>query len=190
MQVNTRVTRLILVPTVAILLGISASRGTSAARPVAAKMTPMPMKHHMGPVTFKDDHQVAPAVRAMLMPASARTCGHKVTGKGTVKMIPVHVGSMGTAPHVDLVIWVHGAGIMRKFGISGTLVGPKPEKWSGMAGAASTGMRGNLFTRMRLMPMMRAGRYSVQIFLHDMSCGGMAMMRLAYKTPKTIIRLR
>jgi len=186
MRIHTRTTRLILVPIAAIALGVSGSRGTSSAAP---KMTPMPMHmgHHMGPVSFKDDHQVAPAVKVMLMHASAKACGHMDMGSGSVKMIPVHVGSMGTAPHIDMVVRVQGAGMMRKFGISGTLVGPSPMKWSGMAGSASTGMHGNLFTKMRLMPMMRAGIFKVQIFLHDMSCG---MRNLAYESPKAVIRIK
>jgi len=94
---------------------------------------------------------------------------------------------MGTAPHIDLVVRVRGAGMMRKFGISGTLIGPSPMKWSGMAGSAGTGMHGNLFVKMRLMPMMRAGTFKTQIFLHDMSCG---TWNLAYQTPKTIIHLK
>jgi len=186
MKMSTRTARLILVPIAAIALGVSGSRGTSSAAP---KMTPGPMHmgHHMGPVSFKDDHQVAPAVTAMLTHASTKTCGHMVMGSGSVKMIPVHVGMMGTAPHIDLVVQVHGAGMMRKFGISGTLIGPSPMKWSGMAGSAGTGMHGNLFVKMRLMPMMRAGTFKTQIFLHDMSCG---TRNLAYQTPKTIIHLK
>lgn len=187
MRLRRHTTRLVLIPIAVIVFGISGPRGISSAAP---KMTPMPMAsgHHMGPVSFMNDHQVAPAVTARLMHASAKTCGHMVMGTGSVKMIPVHVGMMGTAPHVDLLVQIHGAGMMRKFGISGTLVGPKPEKWSGMAGSASTGMHGNLYTKMRLMPMMRAGSYTTQIFLHDMSCSG--MMNLAYETAKTVIRLK
>lgn len=186
MRLHMRATRLILIPVAAIALGVSGPRGTSSA--ATPMMTPMPAGHHMGPVSFMNDHQVAPAVTAMLMHASAKTCGHMVMGTGSVKMIPVHVGMMGTGPHVDLLVQVHGAGVMRKFGISGTLVGPKPEKWSGMAGSASTGMQGNLYTKMRLMPMMRAGKYTTQIFLHDMSCSG--MMNLAYETPKAVLQLK
>jgi hypothetical protein len=185
LKLYTRTTLLILVPITAIVFGAAGSRGISSAAP---KMTPMPMGHHQGPVSFKGDHQVAPAVTAMLMHASAKTCGHMVMGTGSVKMIPVHVGSMGTAPHVDLIVSVHGAGMMRRYGISGTFIGPSPETWSGMAGSAETGMHGDLYTKMRLMPMMRAGRYTTQIFLHDMSCSG--MMSLAYETPKTSIRLK
>ncbi|HEY8685029.1 MAG TPA: hypothetical protein VIO57_05435 [Chloroflexota bacterium] len=186
MRLHKRTARLILIPVAAIALGVSGPRGTSSA--ATPMMTPMPMGHHTGPVSFMNDHQVAPAVTKMLMHASVKTCGHMVMGSGYVKMIPVHVGMMGTAPHVDLVVSVQGAGIMRKFGISGTFVGPSPEKWSGMAGSASTGMHGNLYTKMRLMPMMRAGSYTAQIFLHDTSCSG--MMNLAYETPKSVIRLK
>jgi len=186
MRMNARSARLILVPIAAIALGVSGSRGTSSAAP---KPTPMPMHsgNHMGPVSFKDDHQVAPAVTAMLKHASTKTCGHMVMGSGSVKMIPVHVGMMGNSPHIDLVVRVHGAGMMRKFGISGALVGPSPMKWSGMAGSADTDMHGNLVVRMRLMPMMRAGAFSTQIFLHDMSC---ATGNLAYETAKTMIHLK
>lgn len=185
MKVYTRAGLVMLIPIAAIVLAISGPRGTSSAAPT---MTPMPMGHHEGPVSFKNDHQVAPAVNAMFMHAAAKTCGHKVTGTGSVKMIPVHVGSMGTAPHVDLLVQLHNAGVMRKYGISGMFASKPPVKWSGMAGSAETGMHGGIDVKMRLMPMMRAGKYTTQIYLHDMSCSG--MMSLAYETPKTTIRLK
>lgn len=167
-----------LAPALAIGLSLSGSRSVSASG------KGKPMGHVMGPVSFKIDRQVAPAVTAMLMPAAVKTCGHKVTGAGSVKMIPVHVGKM-MGPHVDLVVRLHNAGVMRKFGISGMLTGKAPIKWSGMAGSADTGMHGGLFVKMRLMPMLRAGRYTVRIMLHDSSCGA-----LAYRAPKTTIRLK
>jgi len=111
MRLHKRTARLILIPVAAIALGVSGPRGTSSA--ATPMMTPMPMGHHTGPVSFMNDHQVAPAVTKMLMHASVKTCGHMVMGSGYVKMIPVHVGMMGTAPHVDLLVSVQAAGMMR-----------------------------------------------------------------------------
>lgn len=183
---SQRLTLLGVIPALAVGLSFGARHSISSAAP---KATPMAMGHHMGPVSFKIDKQVAPAVTAMLMPAAAKTCGHRVTGSGSVKMIPVHVGKM-MGPHVDLVVQLHNAGMMHKYGISGMLAGKPPVKWSGMAGSAVTGMHGGLYVKMRLMPMMRAGRYTAQIMLHDMGCNDMMSQSLAYKTPKTTINLR
>lgn len=169
---------------------IGFSTGAPHIASAASSGPPMHMgPPHMGPVTFKNDHQVAPAVSAMLMPASSKTCGHGVTGSGSVKMIPVHVGKM-SGPHVDLVVQLHNAGVMRKYGISGTLTGKAPIKWSGMAGSAETDMHGGIDVKMRLMPMMRAGSYTAQIMLHDMSCSAATGNSLAFQTPKTTINLK
>ncbi|MGH2444205.1 MAG: hypothetical protein ACRDFX_13700, partial [Chloroflexota bacterium] len=168
-------------PIFALALGVSLN--VSGASSLAASK-PMHSGHPMGPVSFMHDHQVGGAITAMLMPAHARTCGHKVTGGGSVKMIPVHVGKM-SGPHIDLVVRLHGAGAMRKFGISGMITGKAPIKWSGMAGTSETHMGGGLYVKMRLMPMLRAGRYTARIMLHDTACGGMMGHPLAYRTPKT-----
>jgi hypothetical protein len=77
---------------------------------------------------------------------------------------------------------------MRKYGISGKFAGV--HSWSGMAGSTETGMHGNLYTTMRLMPMLRAGRYTAQIMLRDMTCSGMMAHTLAYQTPKTTLQLK
>jgi hypothetical protein len=155
---------------------------------LAADPTPMPGMgmHPIGRVNIGKDKQVAPAVTAMLMRASSRACGHAVTGSGTVKMIPVHVGRM-SGPHVDLIVNLRRAGMMRKYGISGAFTGV--HSWSGMAANATTGMRGNLYITTRLMPMLRAGHYMARITVRDMSCRSM-MMSLAYETPKVAITLR
>jgi hypothetical protein len=144
--------------------------------------------HPIGPVNISKDRQVAPSVSAMLMPVAAKPCGHVVSGSGTVKLIPVHVGRMG-GPHVDLVVNLHRAGAMRKYSISGAFTGV--HNWSGMAASATTGMHGSLYITTRLMPMLRAGHYTARILVHDMSCSTMMMdMSLAYETPKTAITLR
>jgi hypothetical protein len=144
--------------------------------------------HPIGPVNIRKDKQVAPAVTAMLMRAAPKACGRTVTGSGTVKLIPVHVGRM-SGPHVELIVNVHRAGVMRKYGISGTFSGV--HGWSGMAATAEAGMHGNLYITTRLMPMLRAGRYTARILWRDMSCSRMMMnMSLAYETPKVKITLR
>lgn len=128
--------------------------------------------------------QVAPAATAMLMPMGM-ACGKKVTGSGSVKMIPVHVGKM-TGPHVTLVISLHGAKPGEALGVSGIFSGA--HSWRGMAETDKVDMMGKLHVMTRLMPMLRRGRYTAQIMLHDESCSG--GMPLAYETPKTPITLR
>lgn len=157
----------------------------------AAGATPMPGmmgNHPIGPVNIRHDKQVAPAVTAMLMPAAAQACGRPVRGSGTVKLIPVHAGRMN-GPHVDLIVNLHRSGAMRRYGISGAFTGV--HNWSGMAATAETGMHGNLYITTRLMPMLRAGRYTARILVRDMSCSSMMMnMSLAYESPRVAITLR
>lgn len=169
-----------------VVLGAASFAGSATVN-AAPKPTPMPMKHHMGPVNVKMDKQVAPAVTAALMP-SAIACGKKVSGSGSVKMIPVHVGKMGTAPHVDLVLKLHGAQSMHKYNIGGTFTGA--HSWSGTAETVTTAMGGKLNTTTRLMPMLRAGHYTAKIWLTDNACGGMMHHPVAYQTPKSSIQLK
>lgn len=133
--------------------------------------------------------QVAPAVTAMLMPAGPRGCNHHAGGSGMVKLIPVHVGKM-SGPHVTVIINAHGLPHSHQYGLSGSFVGKGPARWSGMAEVDRTNMMGQLMVKTRLMPMLRAGRYTAQILLHDTSCGMAMRHPLAYETPKTMITLR
>lgn len=128
--------------------------------------------------------QVAPAATAMLMPVSM-ACGKKVTGSGSVKMIPVHVGKM-TGPHVTLLLTLHGARPGEELGISGIFTGA--HSWRGMAETDKVDMMGKLHVMTRLMPMLRPGQYKAKIMLHDESCSG--GMPLAYVTPETPVVLR
>jgi hypothetical protein len=148
----------------------------------------MGMGHSGKPNMKAPEKQVAPAVFAMLMPL-AKACGSKVTGSGSVKMIPVHVGQM-SGPHVHLVVNLHGAKPMHQYSIYGSFAGKPPVKWSGTAEVDTTGMHGGLYVNTRLMPMVRAGRYTARIRLRDMACGGMMGHPPAYETPNAFIVLK
>jgi len=145
------------------------------------------MGHHGKPNMNEATTQVAPAVTAMLLPA-ARACSGKPGGSGFVRMIPVHVGHM-SGPHVTVDLTLHRAGMMHTYGISGQFVAKPPVQWSGMVESDTTDMHGNLKVKTRLMPMLRPGRYTARIMLHDMACGG-AHHPLAYETRATKIVLR
>lgn len=133
-------------------------------------------------------HEVAPAVTAMLKPAGM-PCGKMAKGSGTVRLIPVHVGKM-SGPHVTVMLTLHGAKSMHKYGLSGVFTSSGAAKWSGMAESDTATMNGALNIKTRLMPMLRAGKYMARILLHDQSCGSMMKPALAYETPPTSITLK
>jgi len=184
MQPRTR--WLVVISILALALSFIRSGGVVSAKP---KPTPMMGMGHSGkPNMNVPTKQVAPAVTAMLMPAGA-ACSSKVKGGGTVKMIPVHVGRM-SGPHVNLVINLHGAKPMHMYGIGGAFRAKPPIYWSHMEEVDRTDMMGSLHVMTRLMPMMRPGRYTAQIFLSDMGCGMMNHHPVAYETRLTRIELR
>lgn len=172
--------------------GASSGSSNSAAAPTATPKAGMGMStggmHGGKPNMNLPTHQVAPAVTAMLKPAGM-PCGKMATGNGMVRLIPVHVGKM-SGPHVTVMLSLHGAKSMHKYGLSGIFVGPAPAKWSGMAETDTANMNGMLNIKTRLMPMLRPGKYMARILLHDQTCGGMMHPALAYETPATTITLK
>ena len=185
MGVNPRTAWFICLAILAIVLSTLGTRSASWAAPKPTPTPMMGMGHSGKPNMSMPTKQVAPAVTAMLMPAGT-ACGHKVTGSGSVKMIPVHVGHT-SGPHVNLVVNLHGARPMHEYAISGLFTGKPPIKWQGTAETDATKMNGSLHVMTRLMPMMRAGRYTAQIMLKDMAC---MMHPVAYETLPTKITLR
>ncbi len=164
----------------------SVQGGSLASRPAVAA-TPGPM-HGMGGDPWHGFTKTGDAVRSVLLRLGP-VCGHPTTGTGYALFTPGVAGSMH-GPHMILQVSLKGSRGSARWGLETNMRQGSIIRDDSSVGMLVVNRQGNGNLVERTMPMIHPGTYTVQLLIHDQSCGSGNQHPVAYKTAPARIEFK